>query len=158
AMTASIAIVADSEPQVDEAQVRLARVGLENVKGYLAGGMNAWQEAGLELAIVPQISVTELRGLIETRPDLQLVDVRRPAEYQSGHAPRAISAQLATLREKLSGLNLRPMEPVAVICAGGFGSSAATGLMEQAGFTNLLNVTVGHKAWVGVGYDVEVPR
>ena len=61
--------------------------------------MNAWQEAGLELASVPQISVGKLKELIETRPDLQLVDVRRPAEFQSGHAPRSISAQLATLRE-----------------------------------------------------------
>src|SRR5260370_32726084 len=81
-MTSPIVIVADSEAQVDEAQVRLARVGLENVKGYLAGGMNAWQEAGLELAIVPQISVTELRGLIETRPDLQLVDIPPPPHDQ----------------------------------------------------------------------------
>src|SRR5437667_11690577 len=61
-MSSSIAIVADSEAQVDEAQMRLARVGLENVKGYLAGALNAWQEAGLELAIVPQLSVDELRG------------------------------------------------------------------------------------------------
>jgi len=156
-MTSSIAIVADSEAQVDEAQMRLARVGLENVKGYLAGGLNAWQEAGLELAIVPQISVTELRGMIETRSDLQLVDVRRPAEYERGHAPRAISAQLATLREKLSGLNLRPTEPVAVICAGGFRSSAATSIMQQAGFTNLLNVTGGTKAWIDAGYEVKMP-
>src|SRR5438067_7869280 len=156
-MTSSILIVADSEAQVDEAQVRLARVGLENLKGYLVGGMNAWREAGLELAIVPQISVTELRGMIETRSNLQLVDVRRPAEYQSGHAPRAISAQLATLREKLSELNLRPTQPVAVICAGGFRSSAATSIMQQAGFTNLLNVTGGTKAWIDAGYEVEVP-
>ena len=137
--------------------MRLARVGLESVKGYLAGGMNAWQEAGLELALVPQISVNELRELIETRPNLQVIDVRRPAEYQSGHAPRAVSAQLATLREKLSQLNLRPTEPVAVICAGGFRSSAATSLMQQAGFTNLLNVTGGTKAWIDAGYEVEMP-
>src|SRR5207244_10159245 len=70
-MTSSIVIVAESEAQVDEAQVRLARVGLESVKGYLAGGMSAWQEAGREVALVPQISGQDLRQLIETRPNLQ---------------------------------------------------------------------------------------
>src|SRR5437660_8536130 len=137
--------------------MRLARVGLENVKGYLAGGMNAWTDAGLELAIVPQISVAELKALVETRPELQLVDVRRPAEYENGHAPHAVSAPLAKLRERLPQLNLRPTEPIAVICAGGFRSSAATSLMQQAGFTNLLNVTGGTKAWIDAGYEVEMP-
>ena len=156
-MTSPIVIVAETEAQVEEAQIRLARVGLENVKGYLAGGMNAWQEAGLELAVVPQISVADLSEMIETRPDLQLIDVRRPAEYESGHAPRAVSAPLAKLREKLSQLNLRPTQTVAVICAGGFRSSAATSIMQQAGFTNLLNVTGGTKAWIDAGFDVEKP-
>src|SRR6266581_9617138 len=122
--------------------------------GFLAGGIYGWNQTGFEVDAVPQISVSELKDLIETRPDLQLIDVRRPAEYESGHAPRAISAQLATLREKLSGLNLRPMAPVAVICAGGFRSSAATSIMQQAGFTNLLNVTGGTKAWIDAGYEV----
>ncbi|HVS82838.1 MAG TPA: rhodanese-like domain-containing protein [Pyrinomonadaceae bacterium] len=156
-MTSPIVIVADSEEQVEEAQVRLARVGLENVQGYLAGGMNAWQEAGLELALVPQISVAELKELIETQPNLQLIDVRRPAEYESGHAPHAVSAPLAKLRERLSQMNLQPTEPVAVICAGGFRSSAATSVMQQAGFTNLRNVTGGTKAWIDAGYEVEMP-
>ena len=156
-MTSPIVIVADSEEQVEEAQLRLARVGLENVQGYLAGGMNAWQQAGLELALVPQIGVAELKELIETQPNLQLIDVRRPAEYESGHAPHAVSAPLAKLRERLSQLNLQPTEPVAVICAGGFRSSAATSVMQQAGFTNLLNVAGGTKAWIDAGYEVEMP-
>src|SRR5947208_3617359 len=47
-LTAPIVIVADSDERIEEARLRLARVGLENVRGYLAGGMNAWRAAGLE--------------------------------------------------------------------------------------------------------------
>jgi glyoxylase-like metal-dependent hydrolase (beta-lactamase superfamily II)/rhodanese-related sulfurtransferase len=154
---AAIVIVAESDAKVNEARMRLARVGLENVKGYLAGGVNAWQEAGLDLAMVPQISVAELKELIEARPDLLIIDVRRPSEYESGHAPRAITAPLASLREHLPDLKLKATQQTAVICAGGYRSSAATSILQQLGFTNLLNVTGGTKAWIDAGYDVESP-
>lgn len=156
-MSAPIVIVAASDEKVAEAQLRLARVGLENIQGYLAGGIEAWQEAGLGLDVVPQISVAELKDLIEARPDLQIVDVRRPAEYESGHAPHATSAPLANLRQILPTLKLSSNTQTAVICAGGYRSSAATSILQQAGFTNLFNVTGGTKAWIDAGYEVERP-
>jgi rhodanese-related sulfurtransferase len=156
-MSAPIVIVAASDEKVAEAQLRLARVGLENIQGYLAGGIEAWQEAGLELDVVPQISVAELKDLIEARPDLQIVDVRRPAEYESGHAPHATTAPLAKLRQILPTLKLKPNAQTAVICAGGYRSSAGASILQRAGFTNLLNVTGGTKAWTDAGYEVEMP-
>jgi hydroxyacylglutathione hydrolase len=156
-LPAPIVIVAESDGQVEEAQIRLARVGLENVKGYLDGGMSAWKDADQPIEQVPQITVAELKGLIETRPDLQIIDVRRPAEYSSGHAPRAITAPLAQLRESLPNLNLRPDRQTAIICAGGYRSSAGTSILQRTGFTNLLNVTGGTKAWIEAGYEVEMP-
>jgi hydroxyacylglutathione hydrolase len=156
-LPAPIVIVAASDEQVGEAQVRLARVGLENVKGYLAGGIAAWKDSGQELPVVLQISVSDLKEMIETRDDLQIVDVRRPAEYESGHAPRAITAPLARLSERLGTLDLRPGMQTAIICAGGYRSSAGASILQRAGFTNLLNVTGGTKAWIEAGYEVEMP-
>ena len=57
AMGTPIVIVSDSEDKAWEAVMRLARVGHETVKGYLAGGLAAWSDAGFEIASVPQISV-----------------------------------------------------------------------------------------------------
>ncbi|MBC7932633.1 MAG: MBL fold metallo-hydrolase, partial [Rubrivivax sp.] len=85
-------LVAGDEAQADEAFVRLARVGHESVRGHLRGGVNAWREAGLDVSEVAQVSVEELKRMLEERPDLQVLDVRRPAEYAAGHAPRATSA------------------------------------------------------------------
>jgi len=157
AMTSPIVIVADSDEKVEEARLRLARVGLENVRGHLAGGNSSWRESGRELEFVSQISVAELKHLLESRPDLQLVDVRRVTEYDSGHAPRAVSSPLASLRERLPQLGLRPEVKTAVICAGGYRSSAGTSILEQLGFNDLLNVIGGTKAWIDAGYEVEVP-
>ena len=155
-LTASIIVIADTGAQVDESVVRLARVGIENVKGYLSGGVAAWREAGLSLTTIPQISVAELKDRIG-KGDLQIIDVRRPAEYNSGHVPRAVHAPLSSLDEELVKLSLNPCKPTAVICAGGYRSSAATSLIELHGFTNLLNVTGGTVAWIDAGYPVEIP-
>ena len=156
-ITAPIVIVANSEEQVEEAQVRLARVGVENMKGFLAGGIDGWRAADFEVAEVPQISVEKLRELIETDKNLQVIDVRRAGEYESGHAPNAVTAPLAKFRETLLNLDLNPDGPSAIICAGGYRSSAATSIAQQLGFTNLLNVTGGTTAWVKAGYEVEKP-
>ena len=79
------------------------------------------------------------------------------SEYESGHAPRAATAPLANLREVLPKLNLNPSRKTAVICAGGYRSSAATSIMQSLGFTDLLNVTGGTNAWIKAGYEVEMP-
>jgi hydroxyacylglutathione hydrolase len=149
-------ICADSDAQVDEAVLRLARVGLEHVRGYLHGGVAAWCASGRDVMSVPQISVAELRQMIDAQPGLQVLDVRRPPEYTGGHVPTARSAPLAQLEKQLADLNLDPARPLAVICAGGYRSSAATSILARHGYDNLLNVTGGTGAWISAGYETAV--
>jgi glyoxylase-like metal-dependent hydrolase (beta-lactamase superfamily II)/rhodanese-related sulfurtransferase len=151
---APLVLVAEDESKVEEAALRLARVGLENVRGFLRGGMDAWLEAGRAASTVPQIAVAELRRMIEEETDVQIVDVRRPGEYESGHAPGARLAPLSELQaDSLDWLD--PARAVAVICAGGYRSSAAASLLESRGFRRLFNVTGGTSAYVEAGYPVE---
>jgi glyoxylase-like metal-dependent hydrolase (beta-lactamase superfamily II)/rhodanese-related sulfurtransferase len=151
----SLIIVAEDESKAEEAVLRLARVGLENVGGFLQGGMEAWRQDGRPTATVKQITVGELRRRLEEGADLQLLDVRRESEYESGHVPRARLAPLAELQANALD-RLDPGQPVAVICAGGYRSSAATSLLESRGFQELYNVTGGTSAYVEAGYPVEV--
>ena len=148
-------IVADDAERVREAVMRLARVGLETVAGYLEGGVAAWRRAGLPVAEIPQIPVADLKQRLGT-PGLQVVDVRRPGEYTGGHVPGAASRPLDRLEQSLRGLD--PSRPTAVICAGGYRSSAATSLLERHGFRDLSNVIGGTSAWVAAGYEVETPK
>jgi glyoxylase-like metal-dependent hydrolase (beta-lactamase superfamily II)/rhodanese-related sulfurtransferase len=156
-LNAAIILIADTAAQVDESVVRLARVGIENVKGYLEGGVENWRGAGLPVDSIPQLSVNELKEKLATTVDLQVVDVRRPAEYGNGHVPRALNAPLATLGRVAAQLPFEKNKPTAVICAGGYRSSAAASLLEKFGFTNLLNVSGGTGAWINAGYPVETP-
>lgn len=156
-LNSAIVLIADTSAQVDESVVRLARVGIENVKSYLDGGLDNWRNAGYPVDAIPQLSVNELKEKLATTADLQVVDVRRPAEYGNGHVPRALNAPLATLDRVAAQLPFEKDKPTAVICAGGYRSSAAASLLERFGFTNLLNVSGGTGAWINAGYPVETP-
>jgi rhodanese-related sulfurtransferase len=73
--------------------------------------------------------------------------------------PGAISAPLGELERRLGGAS-GPVDlarPTAVICAGGYRSSAATGILLRHGARDLRNVLGGTGAWVDAGYPVEVP-
>ena len=156
-MGAPIVIVAESDEKVDEAVMRLARVGIETVRGYLQDGIDAWRKSGLGMGHLTQISVDDLQNLIGSEKELQILDVRRATEYEGGHVPSATHAPLSNLQPGIPNLGLDPTKPTAVICAGGYRSSAATSILEQHGFKKLLNVTGGTSAWIEAGYSVEVP-
>ncbi len=148
-----IVLIADDLAAVDEAVMRLARVGIETVAGYLGGGMQAWDQAGLPTEAIPQMPVDELHDRIAEGADLQVVDVRRPGEYAAGHAPGAINVTLAHLEQGTSGLNSD--RPTAVICASGYRSSAATSILERKGFSQVFNVVGGTSGWINAGYPVD---
>jgi hydroxyacylglutathione hydrolase len=148
-----IVIVAEDIAKVDEAVTRLARVGIESVKGYLKGEILAWNEAGFEIETTAQMPIDELRSRIEEKSELQILDVRRPAEYSNAHVPGAINSQLAHLEKQLPPLD--PKLPLAIICASGYRSSIAASMLARRGFHNTFNVVGGTNAWVNAGYPVE---
>jgi hydroxyacylglutathione hydrolase len=147
--TNDLVIVAESADRSAEAVMRLARVGMENVIGYLDGGILAWSNAGYATAQMPQITPRELS---ESR--LPVLDVRRPAEYTSGHVPAARNIPLQELLRRTS--ELRADEPLAVICAGGYRSSMAASILARNGFADVSNVIGGTSAWMAEKLPVEV--
>jgi hydroxyacylglutathione hydrolase len=149
---APIIIVTEDEAGVNEAVTRLARVGIEGVTGYLGGGLYAWNEAGLEMASIPQLPVDELHHRIEEEQGLQIIDVRHQIEYDSGHVPGATNIDLSRLADRVSEID--PRRPAVVICAGGYRSIAAASLLARAGFRSLFNITGGTNAWIQGGHPV----
>lgn len=143
-----IVIVADTKEQVEEAQMRLARVGIESIAGFLL--MANWD---FETAQVEQISVEEMNNRLGENGDLQFVDVRRVGEYESGHAPNAINLTLSDLEKSIE--NLDSSRPTYVICQGGYRSSAGTSILERKGFGQLYNISGGTGAWIKAGLKMK---
>jgi len=152
-LSARPVLVADTPGQYSEAQLRLARVGIEDPRGFLQGGVAAWKQAGFPVADVPQITVQEL--LRQSNQNLQVLDVRRETEWQSGHIERAEWFPLDNF--KISAPELDPSAPVAVHCQGGYRSMIACSLLQRAGLKNVMNVIGGFDAWRQAGLPIDVP-
>jgi hydroxyacylglutathione hydrolase len=144
----TIAVVAESPEQVEEAFMRLARVGHESVKGFVLIG-----EYGAEKKKIEQVPVEEVSELTQTEKHIQFVDVRRAGEYSSGHATRTVNIPLDKLPKEFDHLN--PEAPTYVICQGGYRSSLGTSILENAGFRKVFNVTGGTAAWIEAGLETE---
>jgi glyoxylase-like metal-dependent hydrolase (beta-lactamase superfamily II)/rhodanese-related sulfurtransferase len=143
-----IAIVADNETQVDEAFTRLARVGHETVRGFIFV-----DEFEGEMRIVKQIPVGDVAELVRSGNAPQFIDVRRPAEYAAGHPVGSINISLDRLATGFERFD--PARPTYVICLGGYRSSIGTSILENAGFTEIYNVTGGTTAWTDAGLETE---
>jgi hydroxyacylglutathione hydrolase len=143
-LTACPVLIADSEQQVEEARMRLARIGLENAKGFLKGGIAAWSSAGFSLAIVSQIKAEELEAQLRSQP-VQVLDVRRESEWESGHIESATWWPLDNF--KVAPPEIDRDQPVAVHCKGGYRSMIACSLLQRAGFRNVIDMIGGFDAW-----------
>lgn len=124
--------------------MRLARIGLEDARGYLKGGLEAWSQAGFGLAAISQISVEGLSGQLQAR-DVQVLDVRREPEWEAGHIAGASWWPLDNF--KVAPPEVDRDVPVAVHCKGGYRSMIACSLLQRAGFQNVVNVVGGFDAW-----------
>ena len=136
-----LAIVAEAKEHVDEAIVRLARVGIESVQGYILAS-----DVFGEIRETPQVEPAFVQQLFVRGEDVQLVDVRLPGEHQARHAAGSRNIPLDRLSENLDQLD--PEMPTYLICQTGYRSSLASSLLENAGFTKLSNVTGGTSRWI----------
>ena len=130
-----------------ETILRLARVGYENIAGYLEGGIHAWNE---ELETVQSIAAEDMKSSV--RAGVQVLDVRKPGEWSVSHLKYAHFVPLADMP-----VNLKPFDKektYIVHCGGGYRSMTAISLMKKEGFKNLINVYGGFGAMVNAGLEI----
>jgi hydroxyacylglutathione hydrolase len=137
-------LIAESQEQLIEARMRLARIGLEEVRGYLSGGVNSWKAAGFPVRSTSQIGVEALNERLHSKA-LQVLDVRREPEWEAGHIEGASWWPLDNF--KVAPPEIDNSAPIAVHCKGGYRSLIACSLLQRAGFQNVINVLGGFDAW-----------
>jgi rhodanese-related sulfurtransferase len=149
-------LIAASTEQLSEAQTRLARVGIDDARGYLEDGIDGWVRAGFDLAQLPQITVQQLRGHVGA-DKFQLLDVRRRPEWETGHIEAAAWWPLEDFSTAIPEVDRHA--PIAVLCKGGYRSMIACSWLRREGFRNVTNVVGGFDAWANsqLPFVTEVP-
>lgn len=139
-------IVIIAEPGKEkEAVIRLGRVGLDQIAGYLGGGMTALLEHNNLTERAERISAQELQTeLASSRPPLVL-DVRREKEWQEHHIEGSLNIPLNKLLQRRKEI---PQDKNIVIhCAAGFRSSIAASLLRLHGIAKAPDLIGGIAAW-----------
>jgi len=130
-----------TEPGMEaESVLRLARVGYENVAGYLNGGITTWSEAGNKTENVTSISADDIQHYIAD-DSYVILDVRKPSEFESEHLEGAINIQLSEIASRAGELNAN--KKYIMHCAAGYRSMMAASILKEHGFNNFLNVSGG---------------
>jgi hydroxyacylglutathione hydrolase len=143
-------LVCADPAQVAEAVRALVRVGLDDIMGYLDGGMQAWIEAGFAVAHTTQESPSDLYQRLTRDRNLRVLDVRSDDEWQDGHVCGATHLMGGYMPERAPALAAEG-GTLAVICATGYRSTVAASVLERAGARDLVNVTGGMTAWHQAG-------
>jgi hydroxyacylglutathione hydrolase len=143
-LSAHPVLIAASDEQMEEARLRLTRVGIEILSGYLNGGVAAWEQAGLAVATIEQMTPSELDAQLKSEA-VQVLDVRREPEWDAAHVEGATWWPLDNFR--VSPPEMDHEAPIAVHCKGGYRSMIASSLLQRAGFKHVINVIGGLDAW-----------
>jgi hydroxyacylglutathione hydrolase len=138
----SIVLVTD-HGQEKETIIRLARVGFSLIRGHLAGGYEAWVNAGGRIDLVIDVEADELAMDIPYDDKMVIIDVRRETEFGDGHIAGAINIPLDELSDPATMANIEDKHNVYVHCGGGYRSVIAASMMKRQGFHNLRNVLGG---------------
>jgi hydroxyacylglutathione hydrolase len=145
-LSTPLIIVGEDPEHVRESQLRLARVGLESVVGYLKDGIMGWIQSGQEIDYIPQITAQDLVELREQEGDrIAVLDVREPGERAGGAIEGSQFIPLGKLKARIEELDRGKL--LVVHCKGGYRSSIATSILRRAGFRDIANLIGGYDAW-----------
>ena len=121
----------------------MARVGFDNVIGYLKGGFDSWIESGQPFDQIQSISTLEFYKL-NSNKKLNIFDVRSPNEYNLEHVKEAINIPLAVLKYHINDFPKQNL--FYIYCAAGYRSMIASSILKHNGIHNLINVQGGLKS------------
>jgi len=132
-------ILVTPDGKEEETVRRLARVGYDNVRGYLDGGIRAWEGT---LESIGRVEASEVEQGLTTNE--RLIDVRKPGEYESEHLADVPSIPLDFINERMA--EFPKDKELVLLCGGGYRSMIAASILKSRGFEGIKDVIGGYAA------------
>jgi len=108
------------------------------------------------MGLINEIEVTELAQLKESNDSIRVIDIRQPAELNSGIIPGAEALPMHTIPLRMS--ELKRDEKLIMVCRSGARSAQACMFLQQQGYDNVFNLRGGMVAWAGSGFEIGLPQ
>ena len=138
---APLVLVADADQDPSWGATELGRIGFEKVRGVLRG-VEEWRASGRDLASYQNVTIGDLTSAMASDPDLQVVDVRDPKEWEAGHLPGSVHHYVPDFDSTLP-TGIDPGRPMWLVCRTGNRASIAAGMVERLGGTPIVVATGG---------------
>ena len=129
------------EGREEEAITRLSRVGFDNIKGYLKGGIKSWIELNKRTNSIENINAQDFMNL-NSKFDINILDVRSQNEYLSGSVDGSLNIPLINLTDNLDKLNSNKRSYI--YCKGGYRSMIASSILNSKGINDITNIIGGY--------------
>ncbi len=108
------------------------------------------------MSLIKEIEVSELAQLKEKNNVVRVIDIRQPAELNSGIIPGAEALPMHTIPLRLS--ELKQEETLIMVCRSGARSAQACMFLQQQGYDNVFNLRGGMMAWANNGLEIGLPQ
>jgi hydroxyacylglutathione hydrolase len=145
-------LVPEDQSHVDRAVSYLRRIGYDQIKGFLKGGIEAWYNAGFQIESLPLLSVHQLKDKMEQESNLIVLDVRGEDEWKRGHIAGSRHIYTGHIEPRLSEI---PRDKrVAVLCSVGHRAGLAASILLRAGFRDVYSVLGSITAWRQAGFGL----
>ncbi len=105
---------------------------------------------------IREISIDDVKRLIDQKAAVKLVDVRESDEYAAGRLPGALSVPRGFLEQRIEDKAGRDDE-VVVYCAGGTRSAFAAKTLRELGYTKVASMAGGYNRWHDAAYPTDKP-
>ena len=152
-MGAPLLLVAHGPRDLESAVRQLIRIGFDDLRGHLDGGMAAWESAGLPVERVPLVALWDLAAKIG-KPDAPVIlDVRQDDEWADGHIPGAVHIENGRL--PWDDLPFAKDAQIVVHCHAGNRSTSGISVLLRRGYTNVASLAGGWGDWAGSGFPIE---
>ena len=129
------------EGREEEAITRLSRVGFDNIKGYLDGGIKSWIKLNKKTNSIENIKAQDFISL-NSKFDLDILDVRSQNEYINGSVNGSLNIPLVNLTNNLIKVNSNSRSYI--YCKGGYRSMIASSILYSNGIKNISNIIGGY--------------
>ena len=131
----SIVLVASRYDDVQTAVRHLARLGYDNVLGFLDEGLHAWEVSGRDFDAIPALHAKDLKAQIETSERFILLDVRTRNEVEAARMPKCTPIYVGELPGKLD--EIPGDRPVTTFCGSGQRAIIAASILRRHGFEDV---------------------
>jgi len=150
-----IYLLLEKDQDVEVAARYLYRLGFDNAKGYLCGGLQPWANSGLDIEFMGLLVPDALAGMLSA-DRITVLDVRSDAEWAEGHIKEAIHVVVGELERHVD--KVPRGKPVACVCSTGLRASLAASILKKASFPEVYNVLGGMSAWKTKDYPLVYER